>query len=380
MARPLAGPQTLLRTLNSRAILEALARRGPLTRAELMNETGLSRTAVTQVLRMLESGGSVTAAGVDRETQGPAATRVSLHPALGHAVAVHIDHRAAHVVAVDAHGSVRAEAHSPFDFYDSLADRVDRIDALVERCRTAAPGALHLAVVGVPGIVSADGDIRDDAGPDGGMFRSALAERLRCPVRVENDVNLAALAELSAGAAERLDSFALLHFDDGLGAGFVINGALHRGSSGAAGEVTYLPQPPLPIGAPVVNEAVVADLALGVGRDPDAGVAAHLDAATEGDPAAQQIVDEVARRLTLVAGSVALVLDPEAFILSGTAAHPALVAAVEAFAQRYAEQLPMRFHTASFGTEAPMVGAIGEAASALRATLFTQMPDRRSAR
>ncbi|MFE7651238.1 winged helix-turn-helix transcriptional regulator, partial [Streptomyces phaeoluteigriseus] len=66
MSRPLAGPQSLLRSLNGRAILERLADSGPQTRAELMAATGLSRTAVTQVLRLLEAGGAGAAAGVDR--------------------------------------------------------------------------------------------------------------------------------------------------------------------------------------------------------------------------------------------------------------------------------------------------------------------------
>ncbi|WP_218683424.1 winged helix-turn-helix domain-containing protein, partial [Microbacterium sp. BF1] len=100
MSRPLAGPQGLLRTLNGRAILEALARSGPQTRSELMSATGLSRTAVTQVLRMLENAGAVASAGLDRDTRGPAAGRVALHPRLGFAVAVHVDHHAAHVVLV----------------------------------------------------------------------------------------------------------------------------------------------------------------------------------------------------------------------------------------------------------------------------------------
>src|SRR5690606_40707886 len=67
---------------------------------------------------------------------------------------------------------------------------------------------------------------------------------------LENDVNLAALAESTSGEGEGLDSFALLMLDDGLGAGFIINGALHRGASGIAGEVQFLPQSPLPIAAP----------------------------------------------------------------------------------------------------------------------------------
>jgi predicted NBD/HSP70 family sugar kinase len=370
MSRPLAGPQSLLRTLNGRAILEALARSGPQTRAELMSTTGLSRTAVTQVLRMLEGAGAVSAAGVDRDTRGPAAGRVALHPRLGFAAAVHVDHHAAHVVLVDPAGTVRAERHAAFPLN---GDRVAHIAELVDACRRSAKGTVHLAIVGVPGIVTVDGGIRDDQGPDGGAFRTALAASLRCPVRIENDVNLAALAELTAGAGSALTSFALLLLDEGLGGGIVIDGALHRGFSGVAGEVMYLPQTPLPIGAPVVSEAVVHDLALGVGRDVHASLQEHLDDAGSGDVDAQKIVDEVARRIVLVAGSVGLVLDPEAFILSGTAAHPVLVDAIARIADEYAAQLPLRFRVSSFGPEAPLVGAVGEAATALRGEVFTRV-------
>lgn len=370
MARPLAGPQTLLRTLNGRAILETLARRGPLTRAELMAETGLSRTAVTQVLRMLEGATAVAAAGVDRETRGPAAGRVALHPHLGVAAAVHVDGQGAHVVLVDPTGAVRAEEHAPFTPH---IERVELIASLIDTCRRSFPGPLHLVVAGVPGIVSADGAIRDDQGPDGGGFRCALESRLGCPVRIENDVNLAALAELTDGAGAALASFALLLLDEGLGAGIVIDGAVHRGFSGVAGEVMYLPQTPVPIGAPVLSDDVVHDLALAHGRDPQAPIVTHLEAALDGDEAAQTMVAEMARRLTLVAGSVALVLDPEAFILSGTAAHPALVDAVSRVADELAVRLPLRFLVSSFGPEAPLVGAIGEAAAALRATVFAQL-------
>lgn len=371
MTRPLAGPQTLLRALNGRAILEALARTGPRTRAELMAATGLSRTAVTQVLRMLEGAGAVAPAGVDRDTRGPAAGRVALHPHLGFAAAIHADHHAAHVVLVDPTGAVRAELHEDFPRTD---DRVAHIAHLVDRGRRAVKGPVHAAVVGVPGIVTADGGIRNDEGPDGGAFRCALAAALDCEVRIENDVNLAALAELSVSTVAELSSFALLLLvDDGLGAGIVIDGALHRGSSGVAGEIMYLPQSPLPIGAPVVNDAVVSDLARVYDLDPGVLLGAHLEAAADGDEAALQLVAEVAKRLVLIAGTITLVLDPEAFILSGSAAHPVLVEAVRQVAEEYSPLLPVRFRVSSFGVEAPLVGATGEAASALRAALFTRI-------
>lgn len=371
MTRPLAGPQTLLRTLNSRAILEVLARSGPRTRSELMSATGLSRTAVTQVLRMLEGAGAVTPAGMDRDTRGPAAGRVALHPHLGYAAAIHVDHHSAHVVLVDATGTIRAEEHGDFRTND---DRVACIASLVAACRRSAQGPVHLAMVAVPGAVTPDGGIRNDEGPDGGTFHHALVAALGCEVRIENDVNLAALAELTESPASELSSFALLLLvDEGVGAGIVIDGALHRGASGIAGEIMYLPQSPLPIGAPVVSDVVVSDLALAHGRDPRSLLGEHLEAAAQGDEAAAQIIAEVARRLVLIAGTMTLVLDPEAFILSGDAAHPMLVEAMRRVAEEYSPLLAVRFLVASFGVEAPLIGAVREAASALRATLFTRV-------
>lgn len=370
MAKPLAGPQTLLRTLNARAILEALARRGPLTRAELMGETGLSRTAVTQVLRMLEAGDAVAFAGMDRATRGPAATRVSLHSGLGFAAAVHVDHTAMHVTLVDPSGQARAQCDAPLG---RVEERSADIAALISECRQTVQGPLRHVVVAMPGIVTPDGEIRDDQGPDGGALRAALAARVECPVRIENDVNLAALAEAQSGVGRGLSSFTLLLIDGGLGAGTVLDGLLHRGAAGIAGEVQYLPQSPVPIGVPVINEQVVADLALLHGRDSTDPLLVHLGACEEGDEAARAMIDELARRLVVVAGSVTLVIDPAAFVLAGHAAHPCFVAAVGRAADGLSHLLVMRFLTSAFGSEATMVGAIGQAASALRECSFSRV-------
>lgn len=374
MTRPLAGPQTLLRAINARAILEVLARRGPLTRAELMGETGLSRTAVTQVLRMLETGESIASAGEDRATKGPAATRVSLDPRLGFALAVHVGHSAIRVALVDPSGVARIEQIGEVT---ELAERIPAIVHLIGACRAEHPGPIHLAVVGVPGIVTADGSVRDDVGPDGGAFYRALSTALGCSVRIENDINLAAIAECTSQSGQDATSFALLALvEDGLGAGFVLNGALHRGASGVAGEVQFLPQPHLPIAVPAFGQHVVSDLALTHGRDTTVGLSDHLADAAGGDVDAIAIVDELARRMTIVSGTLGLVLDPEKYILAGLAAHPVFLEHVRAYAEVYAAQLPMEFETSVFGAEATMVGAVTEATDALRETLFTKAAGR----
>ena len=67
------------------------------------------------------------------------------------------------------------------------------------------------------------------------------------PVEGENDVNLAAIAEREVGRAMGVDDFVLLWADEGVGAAVVIDGRLHRGATGGAGEVGFLPLPGTPL-------------------------------------------------------------------------------------------------------------------------------------
>ena len=83
------------------------------------------------------------------------------------------------------------------------------------------------------------------------------------PSRVENDVNLAAVAEREVGRAVGVDDFVLLWADEGLGAAIVIDGRLHGGATGGAGEVGFLPLP----GTPLVRHVSRSN----TGRLPGAG-------------------------------------------------------------------------------------------------------------
>ncbi len=372
MALPLAGPQTLLRSLNARAILDALAAGPALTRAELMSVTGLSRTAVTQVLRMLENTGAVHPAGVDRATRGPAATRFSLAADLAYGLAVHVDRQWLHVALVDVHGRLRAERSMHGIRYE---DRAEQVAALAAECSAEQPGDVLCAVVGTPGIIAGGTQLRDDQGPDGGMLQRGLVQLLGCPVVLENDINLAAVAELAVGAGRGLSDFVLLSIGDGVGAAIVIGGALHRGAGGGAGELSHLPQPGITPGVPLLSAEVYTDFARVQGLDPSVPLPAHLDAASAGEPGAMAMIDAIAERVHVLAATVALTIDPQAFLLTGFAAHPALLRAVQERADRYSHLLPLTFGLSQSGSEATLTGAAVRATGALRTALFDRLLD-----
>ena len=96
-------------------------------------------------------------------------------------------------------------------------------------------------------------------------------------VAIENDVNLAAIAERDAARGES-DSFFLFWLDDGVGGAIMIDGALHRGSRGAAGEAAFLLIPGAVLDAAsrtegalerLVGDQALRELAAGAGNGSD---------------------------------------------------------------------------------------------------------------
>jgi predicted NBD/HSP70 family sugar kinase len=75
------------------------------------------------------------------------------------------------------------------------------------------------------------------------------------PLEYDNDVNLAAVAEQRIGAARGHEDFVMLWNEEGIGAAIVIGGRLHRGWTGGAGEVGFLPVP----GTPLVRNVTKAN-------------------------------------------------------------------------------------------------------------------------
>jgi predicted NBD/HSP70 family sugar kinase len=154
-----------------------------------------------------------------------------------------------------------------------------------------------------------------------------LADAVGVPLEVENDVNLAAVAEREVGRAVGVDDFVLLWADEGLGAAIVIDGRLHAGATGGAGEVGFLPLP----GTPLVRQvgrsnaggfqelaggkqvlAMARSLGLRAGS-PQAAVAAALVTPGPGD----RLISQLGARVALGLASVVAVLDPALIVLAG---------------------------------------------------------------
>ncbi|MHA7135330.1 ROK family transcriptional regulator [Oerskovia turbata] len=384
----LAGDQRLLREINARAVLDVLDAHDSLGRPEIVAATGLSKTTVAQTLRTFVEHGLVEEAGLDHDRRGPAATLYRVDPEHGYALAVDIGHMRVRVALVDLVGRVRARAEQPLSAKEPQ-DRAGVVEKLAAHCvaavsheKGAGSVVVRCAVVGLPAIVGADhATVRRVPGLErgGDALHTALEEGLGCPVVLENDVNLAALAEQRTGAGKGLDSFVLLRLGIGLGAGIVVDGRLHRGASGGAGEVAFLPQPGRALGAESVGAASLANAAKEAGLP--AGLEPHqvLDLATDGDERAIAVVEDLAARLAVLIASISLLLEPQKIVLAGVASEDAVLRRVQAFLTERVGILPIVVAPTAVAADAVLLGAGALARDTLRDQAFTAAVQRAAA-
>ncbi|MBP2703716.1 ROK family transcriptional regulator [Microbispora sp. RL4-1S] len=340
MSRPTPGTPSLLRAINDRAALTALLERGPLTRPELGALTGLSKPTASQLLARLQDAGLVVLDGIREGLPGRTAELYRINPRAAHVAGLDVTPARIAVQVADITGAVVAE-HRLATPGRSGGDVVERVRAaLAGACAGAgiAPDGLNRVVIGIGGAVDPSTGRLGYAAHIPGWHIPGLVGTLRdgigVPVDVENDVNLVAQAERSHGTARGHRDFVLLWADEGLGSALVLGGRLHRGATGGAGEVGYMPV----VGAPTARDvgkrarhgfqalsggpAVLATLRRhGVrASTPPAAVRNAVAAAARGGPAGRRAHDgltEVARGLALGLAPITAVVDPEIVVLSG---------------------------------------------------------------
>jgi predicted NBD/HSP70 family sugar kinase len=322
--------------VNRSAVLAHLGAQGPASRADLARVLGLSPASLTQLTKDLLADGLIVELEHSPSQGGRPARMLGLAASAGRAVGVKVvdDHVAFVEVGID--GVVLRSASEPFDAAAStfLADLVGLLGRFI-----AGGGTTRLlgVGVGVPGSVDRQGNGLVDSTPLGWNqvpLGATLRRELGLPVIVENNVNALAMAERLYGVGRRHSSFLVVTIGTGVGAGFVVDGVVLRGSTGGAGEIGHTPViengPLCTCGSHGCLEAVIGEAALvRTARERGilgerGGYGALRAAADEGDAAAAALFGEAGHLLGRTLAGVVQMLDPELVILlgEGTAAWP----------------------------------------------------------
>jgi glucokinase-like ROK family protein len=324
--------------------LRLIWREQRISRAEISRRTGLSRSTVSETVDALLPTGLVAEVGVGPSNGGrPPVVLEFQDDACG---IFGVDVGATHVAVTltDLRGRVLYWQDRSHPVRTDPVGTRALIFELMDRCLAQWPHGTG-RIVGVGVAVPSPVDPRH---PDrlsevvlpewhGGSGLDVLRERYGIPLMVDNDANLAALAERWWGAGRGIDDFAYIKVATGVGLGHVINGRIYRGATGVAGEIGHLAIDPhgLPcicglrgclatlVGAPALvarARDLLADHPESVLAGTDPTLASIEDAALAGDPLALSLVNEAAEHLGIAVAGFLNLMNPAMVILGGALA------------------------------------------------------------
>lgn len=399
------GSPSLLRQINSAAVLRAVRHGGPASRPAIARLTGLSQPTVNGIVESLLRTGHLWESPPDESTSahrpGPKPRMVGFCASFGYVLGLDIGANKLLAMVADLEGRLVASERRRVVGLDDAAAVLRTASAAVRSALKRAgisSGALMAVAVGTPGVVEQpSGRLRlapQLPGWEGLPLAERVEEMLGRPVLVDNEAHLALLAERWLGAIKGADDALYVQLGIGVGAGILVGGQLYRGATGAAGEIGYLPiadrASPLPVGVGQFEHAAGGRAFARLGHRAALGpggqllgelVGGALDlvdaevvfaAAVQGDRTARRVIDKVVARLARgIAAAIAL-LDPAVVVIGGglSRAGQALLEPLER-AVFDLVPVPPRFVLSELGDKAVALGAVRVALDAAEVDLLS---------
>ncbi|MGH9331686.1 MAG: ROK family protein, partial [Vicinamibacterales bacterium] len=335
--------------------------------------------------------GLVADLGTGPSRGGRRPSLMAFNPRYGFAAGIDIGPTRTRLAVADLRGETLAHSIVPTPSGGTPAATLTRLAGDLQALLKSAdvePGHLLAVAAGAPGPVDIDRGIVTLAPNLKGWtdvpMRDILHGALGAPVLVENDVNLALLGEHWRGAARGHDTCAFIFVGTGIGAAFLIDGAIHRGHHFMAGEIAVMCMGPqfveqdfgtrgcLEVLAGL--EALAARWPKAAGRDPAGWMTELFDAAERGDKDARRAINETARLIGIATANVGTVVDPSIVVLGGAlfAQAEPLVVAVREVMQRLS-RAPVQLVVSALGKEAPLAGCLLVAATEARRQIRLQL-------
>ncbi|WP_028651064.1 ROK family transcriptional regulator [Nocardioides halotolerans] len=379
-----SGALERLRAANQRTVLGLLAGEGPMSRADLVRASGLSRTTVSSLVADLIRTGQVTEtddrARPHKGGSGRPPVQVRLSAPAGGVVGVDVGHGHVRVAVADRLGTVVAEDHALVDVDAHGTEVLDRAAAMVRALAAQSGLGSELQAVGM--CVPAPLDRRSSRirtgimpGWQGLLPADELERRLGVPVHADNDANLGALAELHHGIARGRHDVVYLKVASGVGAGIVLGGRLHRGASGIAGELGHVQVgedgPVCRCGNRGCVETMVSASRLLELLRPAYGEPLAIDQVlsldAEGDAGVRRVLSDAGRTVGRAVADLANSLNPELVVVGGTLGRSrSLVEGLRASIDRYAQPdtaAALEVVAGELGDRSEVVGAVALAIS-----------------
>lgn len=317
--KPASGTPEWLRTMNDRAALRLIIANGSLSRSQLGKLSGMSKPTASLMVSRLEKLGLIQPTGLISGSRGPTAVTYGVRTDAVTGVAVSMEPNRIEAVVVDPSGELHPVVEIPVPQHRSPVTDIEL--AVQEACRAAEVSSKRCShvMVAVQGAVNeATDELNFTDTLPGWPAKGACAEIKEATgwdVAMDNDANLAAVAEREEGTADGYEDFIYLWLGTGIGAGLDMDFKTRRGSNGSAGEVGYLE---VPLSAqrfdPDARDFtdLLADDAL-IKMTGKPTFKESLEALGE----SPELLEEYAERLQLLVNPLVSLLDPGLLLLGG---------------------------------------------------------------
>lgn len=382
------------------AVLDAVRLAGAETRPDIMRRTGLGRAVAVQRVQELIDRGLLVEAGLGTSSGGRSPRALRFHASAGHILVADIGATSIGVGIADLSGNLLDQCEERADVTagpDVILGRVEELFAELTGQAQDALGDVWGIGIGLPGPVEfATGRPASPPimpGWDDHPVRERFTGRRGVPVWVDNDVNLMALGEYRAGVARGHEAAIFVKVGTGIGAGILIDGKLHRGAQGSAGDVGHVQVSDDPsVVCRCGNNGCLEALAGGAALARDASEAARDGrspllarllaergrieaievgwAAAHGDGVSRELITAAGRRIGRMVATLVNALNPSLVVIGGgvTGLGDALIAAVRETV--YARSLPLATRDllivrSNLGHQAGRIGAASMVADEL---------------
>lgn len=315
--------QQAIKRQNRRLILECLRRGGPLSRADLAREVGLTKSTVSSLIQEMISEGLLQEGSLQSLAIGRPGTLIELRSAGALAMGIELGVESTVVMVLDLNHQSQGLWEWPEERHTSLSTRLRNLSELVHRQLPDFANVLGAAMT-VPGVVRNDQTLVYAPGTGWRNQRPAtdLAQQLGFPVWLQNDANASALGETFWGEAQSPLAYVML--GTGLGTGLVVDGQVYLGRFGAAGEIGHwLTQGPSSSRGPDLEEQVSLRAFMQLYHELDGKASNFWQVLLEAErkaPIALTALETLGDRLGHFIAKLAVTFDPAVVVLGGAGA------------------------------------------------------------
>lgn len=351
----------LIKQINTSTLLKQIRTHGPISRAELVKSTNLSPTTVSVLVDELIQEKLVKEIGTGESSGGRRPILLTFEPAARLALGIDIGVRKTSVGLMDLEGNILSITQYEPDLTNKdsfLQDIVKHTAEILDLNKEHHSNILGIGVA-TPGLLDRAKETivySSSLGLTDVPLYDTLTNHFSLPIRIDNDMNAAALGEKLMGAGQKIKDLIYVSVETGIGAGIIINNQIYGGAFGNAGEFGHTTVEPngaqckcgnkgclgVMAAEPALLSRAIHLLAMGADtamRDLLGGQISHISldilvqAAKQGDPAALSVINDCMDYLAIGIANLINMFDPAAVILGGTTIETLGTLAIDRVAQ-----------------------------------------------